>query len=59
MASAGAPGSRHGQMVGGHCTPHNAKAIRDAVWRDSGVDDWPSTPERNDCLQDIDVGGVA
>ena len=38
---------------------HNAKAIRDAVWRDSAVDDWPSTPERNDCPQDIDVGAVA
>ena len=38
---------------------YNAKAIRDAVWRDSAVDDWPSTPERNDCLQDIDEGAVA
>jgi hypothetical protein len=38
---------------------HNAKAIRDAVWRDSAVDDWPSTPEHNDCLQDIDGGAVA
>ena len=38
---------------------HNAKAIRDAVWRDSAVDDWPSRPERNDCPQDIDVGAVA
>jgi hypothetical protein len=38
---------------------YNAKAIQDAVWRDSAVDDWPSTPERNDCLQDIDGGAVA
>jgi hypothetical protein len=38
---------------------HNAKAIRDAVWRDSAVDDWPSTPERDDDVQDIDAGAAA
>ena len=34
----------------------NAKAIRGAVWR-GGADDWPSTPERDDDLWDIDAGG--
>jgi hypothetical protein len=27
--------------------------------RDSAIDDWPSAPERDDDVQDIDVGAVA
>jgi hypothetical protein len=29
------------------------------TWRDSAVDDSPSTPERDDDVQDIDVGAVS